>query len=124
MEKILVVGGAGYIGSHMVKALVEKGYQLIVLDNLSTGYRESVTGGEFVQGSLGDSALLDRIFGGNRIGAVMHFAAFSLVGESVQDPLKYYRNNICETVCLIEAMVRHSIRRFIFSSTAAAYASR
>jgi len=121
MEKILVVGGAGYIGSHMVKALMEKGYQVLVLDNLSTGYRELLAGGTFIQGSLGDSVLLDRIFSEHEIAAVMHFAAFSLVGESVQNPLKYYRNNISETITLIEAMVRHGLQRFIFSSTAAVY---
>jgi UDP-glucose 4-epimerase len=121
MGKILVVGGAGYIGSHMVRALLEGGYEVVVLDNLSTGYRRLLTGGTFVQGSLGDSDLLDGLFRENPVDAVMHFAAFSLVGESVQAPLKYYRNNIAETVSLIEAMVRHGIRRFIFSSTAAVY---
>jgi UDP-glucose 4-epimerase len=121
MEKILVVGGAGYIGSHMVKALLEADFEVLVLDNLSTGYRELLTGGTFVQGSLGDSGLLDNLFQKNAIDAVMHFAAFSLVGESVQNPLKYYRNNIAETVSLIEAMVRHGVGRFIFSSTAAVY---
>lgn len=121
METILVVGGAGYIGSHMVKALLEGGYHVLVLDNLSTGYRELLTGGNFVEGRLGDGALLDRLFRENDITAVMHFAAFSLVGESVQSPLKYYRNNIAETVSLIDAMVRHGVHRFIFSSTAAVY---
>jgi len=121
MEKILVVGGAGYIGSHMVKALLGAGHQVLVLDNLSTGYRELLSGGEFIQGSLGDSLLLDRILKENSVGAVMHFAAFSLVGESVEQPLKYYRNNISETVSLIEAMLRHGVHRFIFSSTAAVY---
>jgi UDP-glucose 4-epimerase len=121
MGRILVVGGAGYIGSHMVKALVEASFEVVVLDNLSTGYRELLTGGILVQGSLGDQRLLDDLFQANPIDAVMHFAAFSLVGESVQNPLKYYRNNIAETVSLIEAMVRHDIRRFIFSSTAAVY---
>jgi UDP-glucose 4-epimerase len=121
MGKILVVGGAGYIGSHMVKALLEAGFEVLVLDNLSTGYRELLTGGTFVQGSLGDSGLLDSLFQENPVDAVMHFAAFSLVGESVQTPLKYYRNNIAETVSLIESMVRHGVGRFIFSSTAAVY---
>jgi UDP-glucose 4-epimerase len=121
MGTILVVGGAGYIGSHMVKALLAQGYQVVILDNLSTGFRELITGGIFIKGSLGDSVLLDRIFKEHRIDAVMHFAAYSLVGESVQLPLKYYRNNISETVSLIEAMVRHAVHRFIFSSTAAVY---
>jgi UDP-glucose 4-epimerase len=119
--RILVVGGAGYIGSHMVKALLQEGFEVLILDNLSTGYRELITGGTFVQGSLGDTGLLDSLFRSDPVDAVMHFAAFSLVGESVQNPLKYYRNNIGETVSLIEAMVRHGVRRFIFSSTAAVY---
>ncbi len=121
MDKILVVGGAGYIGSHMVKTLLDNNYPVIVLDNLSTGHRQLLHGGEFIQGSLGDQALLNNIFSANRISAVMHFAAFSLVGESVQQPLKYYRNNISETLFLLEAMVRHRVSRFIFSSTAAVY---
>jgi UDP-glucose-4-epimerase GalE len=118
---VLVVGGAGYIGSHMVKLLLEKSYPVIVLDNLSTGHRRLVSGGEFIEGSLGDAELLVRIFNAYPISAVMHFAAFSLVGESVQAPLKYYRNNMCETLTLIEAMVTHGVKRFIFSSTAAVY---
>jgi UDP-glucose 4-epimerase len=121
MEKILVVGGAGYIGSHMVKALLKADFKVLVLDNLSTGYRELLTGGTFVQGSLGDNELIDHLFQEHRIDAVMHFAAFSQVGESVQNPLKYYRNNIAETVSLVDAMVRHHVGRFIFSSTAAVY---
>jgi len=121
MEKILVVGGAGYIGSHMVKALLKADFEVLVLDNLSTGYRELLTGGTFVQGSLGDNELIDHLFQEHRIDAVMHFAAFSQVGESVQNPLKYYRNNIAETVSLVDAMVRHRVGRFIFSSTAAVY---
>lgn len=121
MERILVVGGAGYIGCHMVKALLEAGFDVIVLDNMSTGYRELLTGGTLVEGGLGDIGLLDKLFRGNTICAVMHFAGFSLVGESVQNPLKYYRNNVVETVSLIEAMVRHGVDRFIFSSSAAVY---
>lgn len=121
MDKILVVGGAGYIGSHMVMQLLAQGHEVMILDNFSTGYRQLVTGGELVEGRLGDSGLLDRIFSENKISAVMHFAAFSLVGESVQKPLKYYENNVAETVSLIDAMVRHDVLRFIFSSTAAVY---
>lgn len=120
-DKILVVGGAGYIGSHMVKRLLEENYGVVVLDNLSTGHRRLVTGGELVVGRLGDGKLLDHIFRDHPITAVMHFAASSLVGESVQRPLKYYQNNIAETVSLIEAMIRHKVMRFIFSSTAAVY---
>ena len=123
MEKdtILVVGGAGYIGSHMVKDLIESGYPVVVLDNLSTGHRELVTGGDFVEGNLGDSDLLDRLFAAHRISTVMHFAAFSLVGESMENPLKYYHNNVAATTTLLRAMIRHDIKRFIFSSTAAVY---
>jgi UDP-glucose 4-epimerase len=121
MDKILVVGGAGYIGSHMVKMLLGQGHEVIILDNFSTGYRRLVTGGELVEGRLGDTGLLDRLFSENTISAVMHFAANSLVGESVQLPLKYYQNNVAETVTLIDAMVRHNVMRFIFSSTAAVY---
>ena len=120
-NKILVVGGAGYIGSHMVKDLIESGYDVMVLDDLSTGHRELLTGGDFVEGSLGDSDLLDRLFSTHRIATVMHFAAFSLVGESMENPLKYYYNNVASTTTLLRAMIRHDIKRFIFSSTAAVY---
>jgi UDP-glucose 4-epimerase len=120
-DTILVVGGAGYIGCHMVKELIAQHYDVIVLDNLSTGHRRLVSGGRFIHGDLGDAALLDRLFTEHRIDAVMHFAAFSLVGESVQAPLKYYRNNLARTIGLIEAMVRHDVLTFVFSSTAAVY---
>ncbi|MGD9009777.1 MAG: UDP-glucose 4-epimerase GalE [Desulfobacteraceae bacterium] len=120
-ETILVVGGAGYIGSHMVKELIDHHYDVLILDNLSTGHQRLVTGGRFVQGDLSDTTLLNRMFSENRIDAVMHFAAFSLVGESVQLPLKYYRNNVAGTIELIEAMIRHDVLRFVFSSTAAVY---
>lgn len=118
---ILVAGGAGYIGSHMVKDLLRAGYPVVVLDNLSKGHRELVPGGHFVEGDLGDAGLLDRLFSEHKIGAVMHFAAFSLVGESVSQPLAYYRNNVAHTVELLDAMFRHNVRHFIFSSTAAVY---
>jgi len=120
-QKILVVGGAGYIGTHMVKYLLRADYSVVVLDNLSKGHRELIPGGVFVEGDLGDSALLDRLFTEHDISAVMHFAAYSLVGESVQEPLAYYRNNVARTVELLDAMRRHDITRFIFSSTAAVY---
>ncbi|RJQ73884.1 MAG: UDP-glucose 4-epimerase GalE [Desulfobacteraceae bacterium] len=120
-ETILVVGGAGYIGSHMVQLLLEHKYRVVVLDNFSTGFHALVVGGELVEGSLGDCDLLDRIFNEFRIHAVMHFAAYSLVAESVSAPLKYYRNNVSETLALVAAMIRHEIKRFIFSSTAAVY---
>jgi len=118
---ILVVGGAGYIGSHMVKLLLEKNYSVIILDNFSTGHRRLVTGGRLIEGNLGNTDLLNNIFSTHRIDVVMHFAAFSLVGESVQVPLKYYRNNVSETISLLDTMIGHGIKRFIFSSTAAVY---
>jgi UDP-glucose 4-epimerase len=120
-ETILVVGGAGYIGSHMVLDLLQAGHEVVVLDNLSRGHRDLLVGGTFVEGSLGDPVLLDRIFTQHRVKAVMHFAAFSLVGESVSKPLDYYRNNVSYTVELLAAMTRHRVRYFIFSSTAAVY---
>ena len=120
-EKVLVVGGAGYIGSHMVKDLLDANYKVITLDDLSTGHRELIPGGEFIEGRLGDTALLDTLFSTRDISAVMHFAAFSLVGESVQNPLKYYRNNMAATAELLVSMIRHNVKRFIFSSTAAVY---
>lgn len=120
-KKILVVGGAGYIGSHMVRQLVDARFDVVILDNLSTGSSKLVLADQFIEGNLGDSKLLDRVFTGHAFDAVMHFAAFSQVGESMHQPLAYYRNNLAETVALLDAMVRHDVRRFIFSSTAAVY---
>jgi UDP-glucose 4-epimerase len=120
-KKILVVGGAGYVGSHMVKELLTAGWDVTTLDNLSTGHRELVTGGNFIQGDIADRKLLDGLLSQNAFYAVMHFAANSLVGDSVEDPILYYQNNFCSTLCLVEAMIRHGIKRFIFSSTAAIY---
>jgi UDP-glucose 4-epimerase len=119
--KVLIVGGAGYIGSHMVQLLLERGHESVVLDDLSTGYRDAVLGGMFVQGSLADSATLDAVFAAHRFEGVMHFASFIQVGESVRDPAKYYRNNIANTLNLLDAMHRHDVRHFIFSSTAAIF---
>ena len=120
-KNILVVGGAGYIGSHMVKDLLKAGYGVITLDDLSTGHRDLLPGGLFFEGDLGDAILLDKIFSNHPITAVMHFAAFSLVGESVKNPLNYYRNNIARTIELLAAMVRNNVKFFIFSSSAAVY---
>jgi UDP-glucose 4-epimerase len=120
-KKILVVGGAGYIGSHMVRQLIQADCEVVILDNLSTGSRQLVRDGVFVHGNLGDVELLDSLFTEHFFDAVMHFAAFSQVGESVLIPLKYYRNNVAETMVLLDAMLRHDIRRFIFSSSAAVY---
>ncbi|WP_223594230.1 UDP-glucose 4-epimerase GalE [Neobacillus bataviensis] len=118
---ILVVGGAGYIGSHLVKDLVEK-EEVVVLDNLSTGHREAVDSRAiFVKGDLGNEEDLQMIFRSYPIKAVMHFAANSLVGESVIDPLKYYQNNVASTLTLLKVMVKFQVKNFIFSSTAATY---
>lgn len=119
--RVLVVGGAGYIGSHMVKLLLAHGHDAVTLDNLSTGYRDAIRGGDFVHGGLEDSGMLDRLFSRTRFDVVMHFASFIQVGESVKEPGKYYRNNVVNTLNLLDAMVRHGLRRFIFSSTAAVY---
>ncbi|MFC4800204.1 UDP-glucose 4-epimerase GalE [Neobacillus sp. GCM10023253] len=118
---ILVVGGAGYIGSHLVKELVEKD-EVVVLDNLSTGHRDAVDSQAiFVKGDLGNEEDLDMIFHSYPIQAVMHFAANSLVGESVVDPMKYYQNNVASTLTLLKVMMKHNVKNFIFSSTAATY---
>lgn len=116
---ILVVGGAGYIGSHMVKVLLRSGHHVVTLDDLSSGYRDAVKGGEFVEGSLADRALLTEVLASRRFDGVMHFASFIQVGESVRNPGKYYRNNVANTLNLLDAMVEHGVRRFIFSSSAA-----
>lgn len=118
---ILVVGGAGYIGSHMVKMLLDDGYRVVTLDNLSGGYRDAVLGGEFVLGDIADGPLLDQVFAEYRFDGVMHFASFIQVGESVRLPGKYYENNLSNTVNLLNAMVAHGVKRFIFSSTAAIF---
>ncbi|GLC87872.1 UDP-glucose 4-epimerase GalE [Lysinibacillus piscis] len=118
---ILVVGGAGYIGSHFVKELV-KTQEVVVLDNLSTGHRWAVDEKAiFVEGDLGHAATVQKVFDTYEIEAVLHFAAFSLVGESVADPLKYYENNVGATLNLLKMMQQNSIDKFIFSSTAATY---
>ncbi|MFV2004635.1 MAG: UDP-glucose 4-epimerase GalE [Gammaproteobacteria bacterium] len=119
--KILVVGSAGYIGSHMVKQLAKAGNDVITLDNLSYGYRDAVKYGEFIEGDLGDNAVLDSIFKSGNIDAVMHFAGFIQVGESVIKPSMYYHNNVVNTLTLLDAMLRHEVKNFIFSSTAAIF---
>lgn len=121
MLNILIVGGAGYIGSHMVKLLSVAGHQVVVFDNLSKGYRDAVLEGEFVEGDLANLEQLERLFGSNRFDAVMHFASFIEVGESVRDPAKYYRNNFSNTQNLLDSMVAHDVGHFIFSSTAAIF---
>jgi UDP-glucose-4-epimerase GalE len=122
-QAILVVGGAGYIGSHTVRQLVAGGKRVVVLDNLVYGHREAVVDDEvvFVEGDLGDRAVLDQVFAGHDIGAVMHFAAYAYVGESVTAPSKYYHNNLAAPLVLLDAMRDHGVNIFIFSSTCATY---
>ena len=119
---ILVAGGAGYIGSHMVADLVEKGYEVVVADNLSTGHRAAINPkAKFYQGDIRDRQFLDKIFNQEEIEAVVHFAAFSLVAESMKKPLKYFDNNTGGMITLLEAMHDHGIKYIVFSSTAATY---
>ena len=120
-KKLLVTGGAGYIGSHVVRQLGAAGEDVVTLDNLCTGFREAVTAGELIVGETGDAALLERIFAEHDIDTILHFAAHTIVPESVADPLKYYRNNTCSSRTLLEAAQKHGVRHFVFSSTAAVY---
>ena len=123
-QSILVTGGAGYIGSHAVQALQNAGYEAIVLDNLVYGHREFVEqalGAKLIVGDISDRALLDEVFATHEITAVMHFAAYAYVGESVSDPAKYYRNNVVGTLTLLEAMLAASVKTIVFSSTCATY---
>ena len=118
---ILVTGGAGYIGSHINKLLNNSGYETIVLDNLSKGHKSAVKWGQFVNADLEDTDKLKEIFQDNDIEAVMHFAAFSSVAESVEEPEKYFKNNFENTLNLLQVMKEFRVRKFIFSSTAALY---
>ncbi len=120
--KVLVVGGAGYIGSITARQLVEANHQVVVLDNLSRGHKEAV-GAEmkFVEGDFGDGSLLDQIFQTEKIDAVVHFGALSLVGESVIEPGKYFENNVGHGITLLNAMVKNEVKHLVFSSTAAVY---
>lgn len=119
--RVLIVGGAGYIGSHMVSCLIQHGVDVTVYDNLSAGYRDAVLSAELVVGDLSDRSALDALFERAQFDAVMHFASFIQVGESVADPAKYYRNNVTNTLNLLEAMCGAGIRKFVFSSTAAIF---
>jgi len=121
MINILVIGGAGYIGSYMCKYLAKNGYHPIVLDNLVNGHRGAVRWGPFFWGFMSDPKSLDRIFSEYEIAAVMHFAALCYVGESVTEPGKYYRNNVADTIALLEMMLEKGILNFIFSSSCATY---
>ncbi len=120
-KSILVTGGAGYIGSHVVKLLGERGERVVVLDNLSTGNQEAVLYGTFIQGDTGDAALVSRVLKEHDVDTVMHFAAHTIVPESVENPLKYYRNNTGNTLNLLECCQAAGIEQVIFSSTAATY---
>jgi UDP-glucose 4-epimerase len=120
-QKILITGGAGYIGSHVVKALGEQGYDVLVIDNLSTGHADAVLHGKLIQADLSDTAMLGKALDEFKPAAVMHFAASIEVAESVREPMKYYRNNAANAVSLLAAMGKAGVRHFIFSSTAAVY---
>lgn len=119
--KVLVVGGAGYIGSHMVRMLRDEQVPVVVLDDLSAGHADAVSGVDLIVGDMADEALLDRLFSEHRIDAVMHFASFIQVGESIRLPAKYFNNNVSKTISLLNSMARHGIKHFIFSSTAAIF---
>ncbi len=121
MSKILVTGGAGYIGSHVVQYLRGRARQVLVLDDLSGGFRDAVPAACLIEGNIGDRAVLDRVFGEHDIAAVMNFASFIEVGASVKDPSAYYQNNVGNTLVLLDAMARHGLKYLIFSSTAAIF---
>jgi UDP-glucose 4-epimerase len=118
---VLVVGGAGYIGSHMVRKLDREGHRVVIFDNLTTGFSEAVTAGDLVVGDINDRRLIEQVLGDHQIDAVMHYAACALVGESVVDPAKYYRNNVGSTLTLLDAMHRCDVKRLVFSSSCATY---
>lgn len=123
MSTVLVAGGAGYIGSHTVRHLVREGMSVVVVDNLSEGHREALVDPEvtFVEGGIGDQNLMRRVFEDHSPAAVIHFAAHTYVGESVEEPLKYYRNNMAEPLTMLEVMREHQCKAFVFSSTCATY---
>jgi UDP-glucose 4-epimerase len=118
---VLVTGGAGYIGSHAVAQLLAAGEEVVIVDNLYQGHKEAVLGGKLYVGDLRDSAFLDNVFKENKIDSVIHFAANSLVGESMELPAKYYHNNVYGTLCLLEKMNDYNVKYIVFSSTAATY---
>ena len=118
---ILITGGVGYIGSHVQKLLLEKSEEVVIVDNLRTGHKSAILGGKFYEGDICDREFLKKVFSENQIDAVIHFAAASLVGESMQDPFKYYENNLYATACLLEEMRLNNVKKIVFSSTAATY---
>ncbi|WP_114238605.1 UDP-glucose 4-epimerase GalE [Dyella sp. C9] len=121
MNGVLVTGGAGYIGSHVVQQLAARGEHVVVIDNLSSGYAEAVHGAELVVGNVGDRELVARVLARHRVDTVLHFAAHTVVPESVSDPVKYYGNNTCNTCNLLASCAEAGVSHFIFSSTAAVY---
>jgi UDP-glucose 4-epimerase len=121
LSSILVTGGAGYIGSHVVRQLGEAGEQVVVIDNLGKGFRQAVTAGDLIVGDVGDYDLVSRLMAEHQIDTVMHFAAHTIVPESVALPLKYYGNNTCATRTLLQACIENQVKNFVFSSTAAVY---
>jgi len=112
--KILLVGGAGYIGSHMLKMLLAEGHQVVTFDNLSSGHRDAILGGEFIQGDLADTVSLEQAFKQHQPEAVMHFASYIQVGESVKRPDIYYQNNVANTLNLLNVMLEHDVKKIIF----------
>lgn len=118
---ILVTGGAGYIGSHMVLHLLEKGYDVVIVDDLSTGNKEAVLANRFYNADLKDNKAMDKVFRENNIDGIIHFAAYSLVGESMQNPIKYYENNVFGTLKILQYMENYGVKNIVFSSTAAVY---
>ncbi len=121
MERIMVMGGAGYIGSHTLKYLREHGYDAFAVDNLSCGHKEAVLDADLIKADLLDKDSLEEIFKNNKVDAVIHFAAYSLVGESVENPAKYYRNNVIGTLNLLDVMRNNNVNKIVFSSTCATY---
>jgi UDP-glucose 4-epimerase len=121
MTSVLVTGGAGYIGSHTLLQLIARGEKVVVLDDLSTGFRQAVRDVPLVVGNVGDRPLVDRLLAEHRVDTIIHFAAHTIVPESVSNPLKYYGNNTCATRSLLEAATQAGVKHFVFSSTAAVY---
>jgi UDP-glucose 4-epimerase len=119
--KVLVTGGAGYIGSHIVKTLGEKGHDIVVYDNLSYGHDWALLSGRLVKGDLGEKEYLDAVFAEEKFDAIIHMAAFIVVDESIREPLKYYQNNFINAMTLIRTCLKHGVKKFLFSSTAAVY---
>jgi UDP-glucose 4-epimerase len=121
MGKVLVTGGAGYVGSHVVRSLLDGRRDVVVLDDLSFGHRAAVGNAAFVEGDYGDASVLDRIMAGGAVEAVVHMAGSCLVGESMGEPARYYGNNVAKTLALLDGMGRHDVRHIVFSSSAAVY---